>query len=110
MTDEEAKAFARKRFPSSPYCLVRDWIWIDVDMPEKMHRLVESQGLKAVAMCAHTVIYDSAHRWGNGEFVRTSLLHAFTDGCVFRTANTAYVLLGKGSRTQADLKTIAQLC
>lgn len=110
MTDDEAKVFVRERFPFASYCLVRDWIWIDLDIPDEQHRYVESQGLKAVAMYAHTVVYDSAHRWSqSGGFVRTTLLHVFSDGCVFRTLNTTYVLLGNGRRTHADPQTIAQL-
>ena len=32
-SDEDAMAFALQRFGHNPYCLVRQWIWIDLVMP-----------------------------------------------------------------------------
>lgn len=56
---------------------------------------------------AHTVVFDSERRWDVGDFVRTSLLHQFSDD--FKTLNSVYLLLGPGSRKRASADTIACL-
>ena len=58
---------------------------------------------------AHQVVFDSERRWDVGDFVRTSLLHQFSDGFHFKTLNSAYLLLGPGSRKPASADTIACL-
>lgn len=109
MVDQaEAVRIVRERFPHSEYCIVRDWIWIDLDVtPAKHAELVRTQRQPVLAY-AHTVIYDSSRRWDVGDFVRTSYLHAFHDGFMFETLNTVYILLGDGVRKRATLETVGR--
>tara|TARA_R110000764_G_scaffold112761_10_gene199804 strand:+ start:32678 stop:33010 length:333 start_codon:yes stop_codon:yes gene_type:complete len=109
MSDEEAVEFVRSLYSYSGYCLVRDWIWIDLDMPDAQLAVLEKQGRKPVVLYAHTVIFDSARRWDIGDFVRTSPLTTFTDGFLFCTWNSVYVLLGKGSKKNASLETVGNI-
>lgn len=109
MTNEQALAFARARFPYSEFCLVRDWQWLDLDVTEEQLALLEKTRRQPAIIYAHTVIYDSARRWDVGDFVRTSPLVSFEEGFLFRTLNSAYVLLGDGLRKRAALETVGRI-
>jgi hypothetical protein len=109
MSDEEAAAHVLKEFPSSEYCLVRDWIWIDVNMTAEERHVLEVQGPKPGVLYAHSVIFDSARRWDIGDFVRSSPLTTFSEGFFFSTWNTVYVLLGNGLKKTASLETVGSI-
>ena len=67
-------------------------------------------GAEPVFIFAHSIVYDSALRWGAiGGFVRTMVLCSFSDVFVFQTINTTYLLLDDGLRKRTDLKTLELL-
>lgn len=110
MVDQaEAIRIVRERFPYSEYCLIQDWIWIDLDVSAEQLEALEKTRRQPVIVCAHTVIYDSNRRWDVGDFVRTSPLHAFHDGFMFQTLHTIYILLGDGVRKRATLETVGRI-
>lgn len=109
MTDEQALDFARERFSYGEFCLVRDWRWIDLDVSEAQHVELEKTRRQPAIIYAHTVIYDSARRWDVGDFVRTSPLHRFEEGFLFKTLNSTYILLGEGVRKRAALETVGRI-
>lgn len=109
LTNEDALAFARRSFPRSDFCLIRDWAWIDLDVTEEQRELLAKTRRRPTIIYAHTVIYDSNRRWDVGDFVRTSPLHAFHQGFLFQTLNTTYLLLGDGVRRRAALDTVGRI-
>lgn len=109
MPDEKAIERMRKRFRFEGYCLVRDWVWIDLDVSDEQRVLLEKTGRQPTVVYAHTVIYDSERRWDVGDFVRTSPLREFHDGFLFQTWNTVYVLLGDGVRKRATAETVGRI-
>lgn len=109
MTDEQALAFARERFSHFEFCLVRRWLWIDLDVTEAQRVELEKTRRQPAIIYAHTVIYDSARRWDVGDFVRTSPLYRFDEGFLFKTLNSIYVLLGDGVRKRAALETVGRI-
>jgi len=91
------------------FCLVRDWIWVDLDASEDQRlRLAQTQRQPALVY-AHSVIYDSSRRWDVGDFVRTSLLSQFSDGFLFITLNSVYLLLGPGIRKQSSPEIVSSI-
>ncbi|AZZ43467.1 hypothetical protein C1896_00115 [Pseudomonadaceae bacterium SI-3] len=108
MTDEQALAHMQSRRLGA-FCLVRDWMWLDLDVTDEQRAVLEKIGRQPVMIYAHTVVYDSARRWDAGDFVRTSPLHRFDEGFLFKTSNTTYVLLGDGVRKRAALETIGRI-
>jgi hypothetical protein len=107
MTNDEALEYGRATFNGAPFCLVRNWIWGQLDVSEEQRDDLAAMQLYPAVLYAHSIVYDSSRRWDVGDFVRTTLLHAFEDGFVFRTRNTRYVLLGDGLRKLAYTKTLA---
>ena len=109
MSDQEALSYARKHFTHGSFCLVRNWLWLDLDAPtEILQSLAASQRQPAI-IYADTVIYDSERRWDVGDFVRTSPLHHFADDFLFSTLNTAYLLLGPGQRKRTSIENVARI-
>jgi hypothetical protein len=109
MSDEEALSYARKRFPHGSFCLVRNWLWLDLDAPEEIHQNLAASQLQPAIIYADTVIYDSERRWDVGDFVRTSPLHNFEDDFLFSTLNTTYLLLGPGQRKRTNIENVARI-
>lgn len=107
MSDEEALNYARKHFPHGSFCLVRNWLWLDLDAPKEIHQNLAASQLQPAIIYADTVIYDSERRWDVGDFVRTSPLHRFTDDFLFCTLNTTYLLLGPGQRKRTSIEKVA---
>lgn len=109
ISDEDAKSLAQSKSSFTPYCLVRDWVWIDLIMPGDVLKELEKINKKPVMLYSHTVIYDSSRRFDVGDWVRTTPLIEFTDGCLFRTQNSIYVLIGNGVRKEARLSTMVKI-
>lgn len=109
VSQDEAVRIVRERYPYAEYCLVSRWRWIDLDVtPEQRNELARTNR-QPVVIYAHTVIYDSQRRWDVGDFVRTSYLHKFEDGFIFKTLNSIYILIGDGIRTRASLETLGRI-
>lgn len=109
LTQDEAVRITRKHFPWFEYCLVRDWVWIDLDVTrDQREGLARTQRQPAI-IYAHTVIYDSSRRFDVGDFVRTSPLYKWEESFIFATLNSCYLLMGDGVRKRATLDTVASL-
>lgn len=109
MTDEQALGYMRELRSYSEFCLVRDWIWIDLNATPAQLVELENTRRQPAVIFAHNVIYDSARRWDVGDLVRTSPLHEFRDGFLFQTLNSVYVLLGDGLRKRAAVDTVGRI-
>lgn len=79
-------------------CVVKDWIWVDLDVSEKHMKMIADHGTQPSLVYAHHCIEDSAGRFKAGEWVRTTPLVEFHEPCIFETLNTLYLLCGPGQR------------
>lgn len=111
MSWEQARerVLARDRSLWMQYCIVRDWIWIDLILDEDQVALFHAAGQQPVLLYAHNVLFDSERRFDVGDWVRTTALVNFSEGCFFQTRNTLYVLVGDGQRKQAEFSTVMSL-
>lgn len=87
-----ARGSAAALLDEVPFCVVRDWIWIDLIVPDAIRETLQAAGQQPAMVYAGRVLYDSANRFQEGDWVRTTQLIEFADGCIFRTRNTRYVL------------------
>lgn len=106
MADAEAISYAQSLPLLKPFCAVRNWIWIDLEMPDAVRTKIMSDGLQPVMIYAHSVVFDSAGRFNPGDWVRSTPLVKLSDGYLFETQNTIYVLIGQGIRKSAQLSTV----
>lgn len=109
--DDEAAgiALAQELCPGKPYCSVRQWILVDLDISDGKKALITEQGFQPILLYAHTVVTDSARRFSLGDWVRSTLLVDRKSNCLFETQNSVYILLGTGSRKTAEPAVVASI-
>jgi len=103
-TQEDLISLADKVFPGKAFCVVRQWILIDLTVtPEETEKL-KNLGLLPAALFAHEVVLDSKGRFQSGMWVRSNFGVSFIYGCMFETKNTVYLLWGPGQRKEATVE------
>lgn len=109
--DDEAAgvAMAQELCPEKPYCSVRQWVLVDLDISDNKKAMVTEQGFQPVLLYAHVVVTDSARRFEPGDWVRSTLLVDLKSNCLFETQNSVYILLGAGSRKVAAPAVVASI-
>ena len=102
--DDEAAsiALAQELCPGKPYCSVRQWVLVDLDISDDKKALLKNQGLQPILLYAHSVVTDSARRFAPGDWVRSTLLVNLKSDFLFETKNSVYILLGAGRRKTAE--------
>ncbi len=103
---ERAKTIA----PDMYYCTIANWVWVDVnysvtDYLKRYHQ----QGIEPCFVRSDQIIFDEAQRPYIRNSVRSTALVEFYDNCIFRTRNTMYILVGKGSRVSIDAEFLGSL-
>ncbi|WP_353389049.1 DUF6957 family protein [Halopseudomonas sabulinigri] len=109
MSNDEAMTYVRERRNQEEFCLVRDWIWVDLELTDAERRGLDETRRQPALIYAHSVIFDTSRRWDVGDFVRTSPLYVFEKGFLFKTFNTTYVLLGEGRRKRVTLDVVGRI-
>lgn len=108
MTNAHAIEFIAEGFPGRHFCLVRDWIWVDLALPKAVREELNRVQLLPV-MLYGDVVADSLGRFDKGDWQRSTPLIAFTQGCFFETRDTVYALLGHGVRKRAELSAMVKI-
>lgn len=71
---------------------VKSWIWYDAEI----------KGKKLEVVKADYVVRSNNRRFDVGDWVRTSPIINFTHNCLCETSSSFYILIGKGTRKEAD--------
>jgi len=91
-----AEREAIKAFPHKPYCVVRDWRIIEVEVDDDYRASLADDGLSPhVLYAAHVMLHSSGKRQG-GDWVRSTFQRSLTNGYLFESVNSIYVLMGPG--------------
>ena len=108
MAGETILALLDEHFPARQFCLVRNWIWIDLDLPDDVREELINMRFQSVMLYGDVVI-DSLGRFDEGDWLRSTPLVSFTQGCLFETRDTVYGLLGHGVRKSVALSTMVKI-
>lgn len=100
---EELTALAAKAFPGKAFCVVRQWILIDLTVNSNEKEKLTGLGLLPATLFAHEIVLDSKGRFQPSMWVRSNFGVSFTEGCMFETNSTVYLLLGAGQRKEASI-------
>ena len=102
LNPEEASREAQRRYPHKQYCLVTQWMLVDLLVADPALWAVEHPGKVPRLVLAHNIVFDSAGRFPPGYWVRSTFQVSYAEEGFFETGNTVYVLLGEGcSKTEA---------
>ena len=102
-TQDELIALAAKTFLSKAFCVVKQWILIDLTVNPVEKEKLSGLGLLPATLFAHEIVLDSKGRFQPSMWVRSNFGVSFTDGCMFETKKTVYLLLGQGLRKEASI-------
>ena len=104
-TQDELIAFAAKAFPGKAFCVVQQWILINLTVNSDEKEKLSGLGLLPATLFAHEVVLDSKGRFQPQMWVRSNFGKSFTEDCMFETKSTVYLLLGAGQRKEASVAT-----
>lgn len=104
----EAIRITKERFPGQSFCVVEDWVWLDLDAPDLITEELASKGQQPVMLLVFNALYDSSSS-ANHHWFRSTPLVEFNDGMFFLTAHKLYVLLGPGRRKTMSFSAVVRL-
>ena len=104
-SEEELISLAAKTFPGKAFCVVKQWILIDLTVTPKEREKLTKFGLLPATLYAHEVVLDSRGRFQPQMWVRSNFGVSFSQGCMFETESTVYLLWGSGLRKEASVAT-----
>lgn len=102
----EAEVEAIMSFSGLPYCLVRAWSIIEVEVTEDYRASIAADGMSPHVLYAADVVLHSGGKRSPGDWVRSTFQRSFTKGFLFETKNTTYLLMGPGLRKKASVEAI----
>ena len=102
-SQEDLISLAAKTFPGKAFCVVKQWILIDLTVTPVEREKLTSLGLLPATLFAHEIVLDSKGRFQSGMWVRSNFGKSFTEGCMFETKSTVYLLCGSGLRKEANV-------
>ncbi|MDI3400243.1 hypothetical protein QLG12_18690 [Pseudomonas sp. V88_4] len=101
-TQDELIALAAKTFPSKAFCVVKQWILIDLTVTPPEKEKLTGLGLLPATLFAHEVVLDSQSRFRPSMWVRSNF-GVSSSPYMFETNKTVYLLLGPGLSKEASI-------
>lgn len=108
LDDEALLKFTCEEFPGKDFCIVRQWMLIDVILSDDQENLIRSKGLRPSVIYAQAMITKEGAKAGAQHGVLSDFQLTFED-CFFETKDMLYILAGRGSRKSASKPTVSAL-
>lgn len=105
---EDAIRVTREQFPDSSFCIVSEWVWLDLEAPDLVIEELAAEGKKPTMLLVFNVLFDSSST-SRSHWFRSTPLIDFTDDMFFQTESKVYVLLGHGRRKSMSLSAVVRL-
>lgn len=105
---EDAIRVTQERFPDSSFCIVSEWVWLDLEAPDLVIEELAAEGKKPTMLLVFNVLFDSSST-SKSHWFRSTPLIDFTDDMFFKTESKLYVLLGHGRRKSMSLSAVVRL-
>lgn len=105
---EDAIRITRERYPDSSFCVVSEWVWLDLEAPDLVIEELAADGKQPTMLLVFNVLFDSSST-SRSHWFRSTPLIDFTDDMFFQTESKLYVLLGHGRRKSMSLSAVVRL-
>ncbi|AYL80361.1 hypothetical protein RYA95_26550 [Pseudomonas syringae pv. actinidiae] len=105
---EEAIRVTQEKFPDRSFCIVNEWVWLDLDAPDLVVEELALEGMQPIMLLVFDVLVDSSTN-AKSRWFRSTPMMDFTDGMFFQTQHKLYVLLGNGRRKSMSLSAVVRL-
>ena len=80
-SQEDLISLATKTFPGKAFCVVKQWILIDLTVTPVEREKLTSLGLLPMTLFAHEIVLDSKGRFQPAMWVRSNFGKFFSEGC-----------------------------
>lgn len=108
LSNDELIELAAESFTEKPFCIVRQWMILDVMLPEFQEREIKAQGFEATRLYAQSSEFDSENTYLPGDSILSDFQREF-DGCIFESKHRIFILAGRGARKHVSLPTVDAL-
>ncbi|WP_419554985.1 DUF6957 family protein [Pseudomonas mandelii] len=108
LEDGELIQLAREEFEGQPFCIVRNWMLLDLLLCEAQEREVRKQGLQPTVLYISKAVFDSEASTPTDDSFITGYQKDFY-GCFFESKDKLYILAGRGARKHASLPAVKAL-
>jgi hypothetical protein len=108
LEDDELIKLAREEFEGRPFCIVRNWMHIDLMLSDEQESQIRKQGLQPSVLYANQAVFDSEKRIATGNAFITGYQKDF-HGCFFESKDKLYILAGRGARKHVSVPAVAAL-
>ncbi|KFE52122.1 DUF6957 family protein [Pseudomonas syringae] len=95
--------------PHKRYCIVLDWFYVDLLVTDTELGVLSEMGFSPSILLSSNVVQDERGRFPTGGWVKSGYLVDFSQGCIFETSNTFYLLMGIGFRKQLSLDDLSNI-
>ncbi|GLO09858.1 hypothetical protein PPUJ20005_38270 [Pseudomonas putida] len=102
LADPEVISAAVEEFSAQRFCVVRQWMLLDVLLPPEREEAIVASGLAGTALYAHVLVHDSTGYLKVGTPVLTGFERSLSD-CFFESEQGLFILAGSGSRKSISL-------
>ena len=106
--DAELIEMAQRLFAGRRFCIVRNWLLLDVMHSDEDCRQLKAQGCEPIVVYASELAYDSGVDAPRMGAIRSSYQSAFKDFW-FETKNSVFILAGVGARKWASVPALLAL-
>lgn len=108
LDDNELIELTTEIFSEKPFCIVRQWMLLDVMLPDSRDKEIKAQGLEATILYAQNMVFDSNSKQQPGDRVLSDFQRDFEE-CIFESKDKLYILAGRGARKHASLPAVKAL-
>ena len=108
LPDDELIGLAKRRSGDRPFCVIRNWIILDVMVSANDEKSLEAQGLQPTVMLGREIVFDSRNQGSRPGGLRSSFQYSFVES-VFESKDTLYYLAGPGFRKRTSLAAVLTL-
>lgn len=105
---EEAVRITQKKFPGRSFCIVNEWVWLDLEAPDLVVEELALEGMQPIMLLVFNVLFDSSTN-SKSHWFRSTPMMDFTDGMFFQTQHKLYLLLGHGRRKSMPLSAVVRM-
>lgn len=104
LSESQARELGVERYMNSPakkVRIVRDWVWLDIQVPQSEATVLEEDGFMPAILYAHAVVHDFSNDFDAGNWVCSTVLvkgSSSSPSTLVETKNRFYILVGKGYR------------
>ncbi|POA28185.1 MULTISPECIES: hypothetical protein [unclassified Pseudomonas] len=108
LEDDELIKLAREEFEGQPFCIVRNWMLIDLMLSDEQENEIRKQDLQPSVLYANHAVFDSEERIATGNGFITGYQKDF-HGCFFESKDKLYILAGRGARKYVSAPAVEAL-